>query len=62
MGLKQFYLILGSILTVGAAYLLYRRITGLDNATSDFAIIFCTLIGVLCLVMYNYADKLKAGQ
>jgi hypothetical protein len=59
MGLKQFYLILGGILTVGAAYLLYRRLTGLDNASTDFSIIFCSIIGILCLVMYGYVDKLK---
>ncbi len=62
MNLKLFYLIFGALLTVGALYLIYRRITGLDNASTEFSIIFCSMIGILCLVMYAFVDKLKAKQ
>jgi hypothetical protein len=59
MGLKIFYLVFGVFLTAGAGYLAYRRFTGLDNSTTDFAIIFCTIIGVSCFIMYLNVDKLK---
>lgn len=62
MGLKLFYLIFGIGLTAGAAYLIYRRITGLDNASTEFSIIFCSIIGISCLVMYAFVDKLKQKQ
>ncbi len=62
MNLKLFYLIFGAVLTAGALYLTYRRVTGLDNASTEFSIIFCAMIGILCLVMYAFVDKLKARQ
>lgn len=62
MGLKLFYLIFGLGLLGGAAYLLYRRYLGIDNATTEFSIIFCSIVGSLCLVMYYYVDKLKPKQ
>jgi hypothetical protein len=62
MGLKLFYLIFGIGLVVGAVYLIYRRIVGLDNASTEFSIIFCSIIGISCLVMYAFVDKLKPKQ
>lgn len=62
MGLKLFYLLFGVFLCAGAGYLIYRRITGLDNASTEFSIIFCTIIGISCLVMYAFVDKLKPKE
>lgn len=62
MGLKLFYLIFGIGLMGGAVYLIYRRITGLDNASTEFSIIFCSIIGISCLVMYAFVDKLKPKE
>ncbi|MBL7815390.1 MAG: hypothetical protein JNL70_10275 [Saprospiraceae bacterium] len=60
--LKTFYLIFGIGLSVGAIYLIYRRMSGIDNASTEFSIIFCSIIGLLCLVMYYFVDKLKPKE
>ena len=59
MGLKLFYKVLGIVLVVGAAFLWYRRIQGLDDETTHSTIVFCTIVGIACLFMGNYIDKLK---
>ena len=56
---KTFYLILGVTLSLGAAYLLWRRIEDMDGGETSFAITFCSLVGALCFALFFNADKLK---
>jgi hypothetical protein len=56
--LKIFYLIFGIALIIGTLYLAYRRLNGLDGESSTIAIMLCSIVGVLCFVMYAFVDKL----
>jgi hypothetical protein len=56
--LKIFYLVFGIILVLGTLYLTYRRLNGSDGETTSIAIMLCSIVGFLCLVMYAFVDKL----
>ena len=56
--LKTFYLIFGVALSLGACYLGYRRMAGIDGENTSFAIALCLIVGILCFIMYAFVDKL----
>ncbi len=60
--LKLFYLIFGVALILGGGYMTYRRMSGDSDFTTAYAMGLCFTVGVLCLIMYKYVDKLKANQ
>jgi energy-converting hydrogenase Eha subunit A len=57
--LKTFYLIFGFGLIGGGIYMFFRRMNGDTDFNTTYAMGLCFTVGVLCLVMYKYVDKLK---
>lgn len=53
--LKILYLIFAVALIGGAVYLM----TEPKTESGNIAIMMCSIVGVLCLVMYFFVDKLK---
>jgi energy-converting hydrogenase Eha subunit A len=57
--LKTFYLIFGFGLVAGGIYMFSRRASGDTDFNTTYAMGLCFTVGILCLVMYKYVDKLK---
>ena len=57
--LKIFYLIFGLGLVAGGIYMFSRRLNGDTDFNTTYAMGLCFTVGVLCLVMFKYVDKLK---
>lgn len=56
--LKTLYLVFAVALVVGAMYLMTQPKTESGN----IAIMMCSIVGILCFVMYFFVDKLKKKE